>query len=188
MAGKNRYTIKTKELRIEPVNPENIWEDDWTVTLLGEKETVIGHASFAGDKERGTIPLWVELESEYVNKGYGTRVFKLMTDFAFNCKNIYEITAITDIDNDKCIYALEKAGFVYRKKEGRNEEYSISKPKSTWLGLYLYLGLLVGMVLVIVLGGSWAGLVIGLVIGAMFGLGMDNQERKKRADIVGKKE
>lgn len=181
------YVIKTKEFLIEPVNPEDIWEGLWSITLRGDEPVKIGTASFAGEKIVGTVPIRVELDEEYRNKKYGTEVFKLMVDFAFGFTNIYEVSAQTELENDKCRYALEKAGFVHRSASHGIEYFSVTKPKSSWLALYLYIGLLVGLALGIILGSVWVGLVIGLVIGLVFGMSMDNVVKKQREKVTGQK-
>lgn len=183
--SRSRFTVKTKEMFIEPLDEANIWEGDWVVTLRGEKDIEIGSVSFAGQKLLGAVPIRVTLMEEYQNKGYGTLVFKLMTDFAFGYKNIYEVTGVTDSDNDKCIYAMEKAGFVRRKKEGKVETYSIIKPNSVWLSLYIYLGIIAGLIIGIVIASMWVGLVIGVVIGIAFGAMMDYREKKLRREVTG---
>jgi len=188
MGKGNKYTIKTRELIIEPVNTEDIWEGDWTITLLLERPVIIGKASFRGEKQLGAVPLRVELNEGYRNKGYGTEIFKLLVRFAFGFKNIYVVDAVTEMDNDKCIYAMEKAGFVYRKTHEGMVDYSIIKQKSTWLGIYMYMGLLLGLVLVVILGGSWVGLIIGLVLGFTMGTILENQERRAREKVLGRRE
>ena len=118
---RSSYTIKTKEFIIEPVDTNDIWEGQWNITLLTEEKPVqIGTATFAGEKMLGAIPVRVELEPDYRNKKYGTEIFKLLVDFAFGFGNIYEVKAETEVENDKCRYALEKAGFV--PTGGKGEE------------------------------------------------------------------
>lgn len=187
MAKNSRFTIKTKEMLIEPVDEANIWEGDWTITIFDDKKPIkIGTATFAGEKMYGTIPISVTLDEEYRNKKYGTEVYKLMVGFAFGFRDIYEVKAVTEEENDKCRHALEKAGFVHRNTEHHIETLSITKPKSTWLGLYVYIGIIVGLILGIVVGSTWVGLVIGLVIGLFFGAIMDNEAKKAREKVTGR--
>lgn len=189
MAKKSRYSIVTKSMVIDPVDESNIWEGDWTITVFDDmkKPIQIGTATFAGNKEYGTVPVSITLDEEYRNKKYGTEAFKLLVDFAFGFRNIYEVQAVTERENDKCRYALEKAGFVYRSKEGAMETLSVKKPKSTWMGLYVYIGLLCGLVIGIVISSNWVGLVIGLVIGLFVGGIMDSAAKKEREKVVGHK-
>lgn len=189
MGKSSRYTIKTKDMVIEPIDEQDIWEGDWNIIIFNEinEPIQIGRASFAGVKEYGTVPIKVELKEEYRNKKYGTMAFKLLVSFAFGFKNIYEVKAVTDYDNDKCRYALEKAGFVHRSKEGQTETLSVIKPKTTWLGLYLYIGVVCGLVIGIVVANSWVGLALGIVIGLFMGGIMDTAAKKEREKVVGHK-
>lgn len=185
----NKYRIKTKELTIEPPEDGSLWEGDWTLIRKKDRYTepvCIGKASFRGDKELGTVPITVELDEEFRNKKYGTEVFKLMSDFALGFKNIYEVSAQTQDDNYKCVAALEKAGFVFRNRDGHTETYSITKPGTSWLGLYLLIGLAVGLVLGFVFGNSIVGLIIGLAAGILTGASMDQAASKEREKVTGK--
>lgn len=187
MIKRNRYSIKTKELIVEPEDVNDVWEGIWNIYLRGDQLVQIGTATFKGEKVFGAVPVSICLKEEYCNKGYGTIVFGLLVDFAFGYKNIYEVKAVTESDNDKCIYALEKAGFVRRDKEGKIETYSIIKPKSVWMSVYLYIGLIIGLVLGIVIGIMWVGLVIGLIIGLFIGAIMDSEENKERRKALGER-
>lgn len=187
MGNRKNHTIKTKEMIIEPVNDNDIWEGEWNISIKGEEWVQIGTASFAGEKVNGTVPVEITITDSYRNKGYGTMAYKLLVDFAFGFRNIYEVKAVTESDNDKCVYALEKAGFVRRNKEGRIETYSIIKPPTTWMGLYIYIGIIIGLVIGIVVSSMWIGMVIGLAIGFIIGTALDNEEKKERERITGSK-
>lgn len=187
MVTRKSHTIKTKEMIIEPVDDDNIWDGEWTISIKDEKWIQIGTASFEGPKSLGTIPIRLALGKQYQNKGYGTKAYKLLVDFAFGFKNIYEVQAVTEADNDKCVYALEKSGFVRRSKEGKKETYSIIKPASTWMGLYLYIGIIIGLTIGIVVNAMWIGMVIGLAIGFVIGTVLDNEEKKERERVTGSK-
>ncbi|MDO4513222.1 MAG: hypothetical protein Q4B72_04220 [Lachnospiraceae bacterium] len=90
-------------------------------------------------------------------------------------------------ENDKAVHALEKAGFVYRSREGKTEYYSITKQKTSWLGLYVCIGILVGMILAIVLGSAPIGMLLGILICVAIGAGMDASENKARERVTGEK-
>ena len=110
----------------------------------------------------------------------------MMVDWAFRFQNIYEVSAETDRENDKCVKALKKAGFVYREGEGRMEKYSITKPKTAWTGLYLFIGIALGLVLGIVFSHVITGLIAGVVIGVSFGASLDLAAKKEREKVTGK--
>lgn len=188
MAKTSRYAIKTKEMIIEPVDDTGIWDCDWTITLRKDTPVQIGTATFRGEKALGAIPVQVFLDEEYRNRDYGTEIYKLLVDFAFGFRNIYEVKGTTDRENYKCVYALEKAGFVLREKNKNIETYSIKKPKTVWMGLYVFIGIICGLMLGVVLGSSWAGLAIGLVFGLLIGGAMDAAANKERARVTGQNE
>lgn len=182
-----KYGLKTSIIKIIPINEANVWNEPWNILLIKDDDKVIGTVSFEGIKELGSVPIKIELEERYRNLGYGTEALKMMTEWAFLHKDVYEIIAKCFDDNDKCIHALEKAGYVYRKRESNIETYSITKPKTTWLGLYIIIGITVGLILGIVVGNQWVGLAIGVFVGAIIGANMDSKANKERENIIGSK-
>lgn len=183
---KNRYKMKANRFIIEASDETDPWNTPWNIYTKFDHE-LIGTASFEGEKALGTVPIHVELKENYRNKGYGTEIYRMMVSFAFSHNNVYEVKGVCDSENDKCIYAMEKAGFVYRTKEDHVETYSIIKRKTTWLGLYLVIGFNVGLVLAIVFNSPWVGLAIGMFTCISLGTVMDQKEQKRREAITGKK-
>lgn len=185
---KNRYLLTSSKLIIEAKNQDNPWNDEWLIMLKEDDKRVIGSVSFKGNKQRGLVPISMNLDERYQNQGYGTLAFKMMVDWAFLHSDVYEIEAVTEHENDKCICALEKAGFVYRQAENNIETYSIKKPKTTWLGLYIFVGFIAGFLIGIVFANLWLGLVIGLLIGSLLGLNLDAGAKKARQEVVGRED
>lgn len=183
----NKYFLKSQFINIAPENEANPWDSEWIIRLTKDDNRVIGKADFLGDRAYGTVPINIFIEERFRNQGYGTEALKMLVDWAFLNKNVYEISAVTEHENDKCIVALEKAGFVYRSGLGTKEErYSITKPKTTWLGIYTIVGVFIGLLLGIVIGIPWAGLVIGLFVCVIFGASLDVKANKEREKITGK--
>ncbi len=181
----DNHIIKSPKITISASDDNDLWNKEWIITLTGKDEK-IGTVTFAGVKVLGTIPIHVELDEPYRNKGLGTQAFIMMVDWAFRFSNIYEVTAVTDRENDKCVKALGKAGFVYRSEEGRMATYSITKAKTAWLGLYLFLGIAVGLVLGIIFQHVIAGMIVGVVIGISIGASLDIKANKERQKVTGK--
>lgn len=179
----SKYILKSKDLVIVPSDDNNLWNGDWIVGLKSGEQ--IGKASFAGKKEYGAIPINVELDEQYRNTGYGTRVFRMMVNFAFKINGIYEVTARTDRENDKCVKALEKARFIHRGTDNGVELYSKIKDKTAWTGIYLLIGIIVGMILGIVIGNLPVGMGIGVVACTLIGINMDLRENKIREQVRG---
>lgn len=182
-----KHVVKSPKITIVATDDKDIWNADWNIYLTEDEEQKIGTFSFAGEKVLGTIPIHVQLDEQYRNKGYGTEAIAIMTAWAFHFKNIYEVKAETDRENDKCVKALKKNGFVYREFEGRTEYYSLTRPKTAWTGLYLFLGILLGFILGIVFSHIITGMIVGIVIGVSIGLSMDVAANKEREKVTGKR-
>ncbi|GFH94464.1 hypothetical protein IMSAGC003_00996 [Lachnospiraceae bacterium] len=183
---KNNYWLKSDIITITPSNAEDLWESDWIIAFRkGEKEQ-IGTASFSGEKLLGTVPLKVELAQKYRNRGLGTEVIKMMVNWAFLHRNIYEVISRVEHENDKGVNAVQKAGFVFRGNEGNVETYSIVKQKTVWTGVYTVAGIVVGMILGIVLNNVWLGFALGMVSSLCLGIIMDSNAQKYRESVTGK--
>lgn len=180
-----KYILKASEFTISPSDENDIWESKWIITHK-ESEKVIGWASFEGHKESGTIPFSIFIEEGYRDRNYGKQAIRMMVDFAFLHANIFEVKTECEHENDPYIVALEKSGFVYREKENGLEKYSIIKQKTSWMGLYLLLGVAAGLIMGIMLNIIWAGLVIGVAIGLIIGIVLDSKENAYRKSITHK--
>jgi len=185
---KSSVCLKTDTITITPSDTEDLWESDWIIAFRkGDKEQ-LGTATFAGEKRLGTVPLYVELLPEYRNRGLGTEVIRMLVNWAFLHKNIFEVVSRAEHENDKGVNALQKAGFVYRGSEGAVETYSIIKGKTAWTGVYLIVGILNGMLLGVVMNQLWLGFGIGIIVSLCIGEIMDNNALKYRESVTGKNE
>lgn len=185
---KSNFCLKTDTMTITPSNMEDLWESDWIIAFRkGDKEQ-LGTATFAGEKHLGTIPLYVELLPEYRNRGLGTEIIRMLVNWAFLHKNIFEVVSRAEHENDKGVNALQKAGFVYRGSEGTLETYSVIKGKTAWTGVYVIVGILNGMLLGVVFNNLWLGFVIGIIVSLCIGEIMDNNALKYRESVTGKNE
>ena len=186
---KRKYDYKSGNMLIRPTDEENIWECDWDIFLITDEMTRIGKLSFAGKKERGTIPISIELIPLYRGRGNGSNALKMAREWAFIHRDIYEVEAFVDRDNEACISALIKANFIYRSnpsiEKGDLERYSVVKPKSTWLGLYIIIGVVAGVILGLVIDIPWAGMAGGLGAAIALGSFMDSKEKKHRLEVTG---
>lgn len=173
---------------IEPKNQQDLWNCQWTIFLSQGEWKEIGFASFEGEKALGTVPLDVILKEEYRNQGYGTAAIKMLVDWAFHFHNVYEVTAKAEHENDKAVKALGKAGFILRDVENHTESYSITKNKTSWTGLYVLIGVFIGIILGIVLANPKLGMGIGLVVSISIGIMLDNNAKKEREKVTGRKD
>ncbi len=185
---KSSFCLKNDTVMITPSNMEDLWESDWIIAFRkGEKEQ-LGTATFAGEKRLGTVPLYVELLPEYRNRGLGTEIIRMLVNWAFLHRNIFEVVSSAEHENDKGVNALQKAGFVYRGSDGAVENYSIIKEKTAWTGVYAIVGILNGMLLGVVLNNLWLGFILGVVVSLCIGEIMDNKALKYRESVTGKSE
>ena len=180
--------LRSQQITIVPSDENDLWNADWIISFTKGDQKQIGKATFAGEKARGTVPLYVELEEEYRDQDYGTEAIRMLVNWAFRHPNLYEVTAEAEHENDKAVKALEKAGFVLRSQDRHTEQYSIVKGKSNWLGLYLVIGICLGLLLGIVLSAPRLGFGIGLIASLITGTVMDNGEKRKREQVTGKKD
>lgn len=183
---KDNFCLKSDTLTITPSDMGKLWESEWDIAFRKDGKEHIGTATFAGEKILGTVPLNVELMPEYRNRGFGTEIIRMMVNWAFLHKNIFEVVSKVEHENDKGINALQKAGFVYRGIEGKEETYSIVKEKTSWTGVYLAIGICIGLLLGIVLNSVWLGFVIGIAVGLCIGGIMDSSATKYRESVTGK--
>ena len=183
----SKFVVASPEIKIAATDENDPWNQDWEI-FLTKDEKKIGKLTFAGEKSLGTVPLYVELEEEYRNKGFGTKATIMIVDWLFRFPNVYEVSCEVDRENDKGVKSLRKAGFVNRDGEGggRMIHYTITKQKTAWTGLYLFLGIAIGLVLGIVLQHPIAGMIAGVVIGVTIGLSMDVKSNKEREKVTGK--
>lgn len=185
---KNNFCLKSDTVTITPSDMDNLWESDWIIAFRkGEKEQ-IGTASFAGEKLLGAVPLNVELMTKYRNRGLGTEIIRMMVNWAFLHKNVFEVVSKVEHENDKGVNALQKAGFVFRSNEGKVETYSVIKGKTVWTGAYVVVGIIVGMIFGIVINSVWLGFAIGFSASLCIGAIMDNNALKYRQSVTGKSE
>ena len=183
---KNNFCLKSDTVTITPSNMDDLWESDWIIaSRKGEKEQ-LGTATFAGEKLLGTVPLHVELMPKYRNRGLGTEIIRMMVNWAFLHKNVFEVVSKVEHENDKGVNALQKAGFVYRGIEEKVETYSIIKAKTAWTGAYAVIGVIVGLLLGIVINSVWLGFGIGLCASLSIGAIMDSNALKYRESVTGK--
>lgn len=185
---KNDFCLKSETITITPSNRDDLWESDWIIAFRkGDKEQ-IGKVSFAGEKRLGSVPLNVELMPKYRNRGLGTEIIRMMVNWAFLHKNVFEVVSRVEHENDKGVNALRKAGFVFRGNEGKVETYSIIKEKTAWTGIYAVVGIVAGMILGIVINSVWLGFVVGFAASLCMGAIMDTNALKYRESVTGKSE
>ncbi|MCR5501793.1 MAG: GNAT family N-acetyltransferase [Lachnospiraceae bacterium] len=174
--GRLRFPLVSDRLLLQPGEEKDIWKTKWTIRLKEDDKKSIGTMQFEGSAELGEVTVFVELLPEYRNQGYGSEIFYYMSEFVFRFRGIREILACCDHENDSCIHALDKAGFVFREHKDRKDYYSKKRPKTVWTGFYVFIGIFAGFLIGIVLSNLWLGTALGVLTGVVLGILMDRKE------------
>lgn len=174
--------MKTTNLFIIPIDEKQPWTTEYEVFLRDKKERRerIGKMNFCGEPVHGHVEIRFEISPEYQNKGYATEALKEIVEWAFMQTGVFEIEAFADHENEAALAALTKAKFIYRTIDNHIEKYTIIKPKTTWLGLYVCIGFIIGPMLGILIGSLPVGTVIGMIACILAGLALDGRDRTER--------
>lgn len=174
--------LKTPNLFIIPTEEKMRWTTEYEIYRREKKQRkeLIGKMSFCGEPIHGRIEVKFEIDPEYKNRGYATEALKELTDWAFMQKGVYEIEAYAEHENDAALAVLTKAKYIYRTIDNNIEKYSIIRPKTAWLGLYVCIGFFIGPAIGIVIQNPLLGTVIGMVACILAGMVMDSKDRSER--------
>lgn len=177
-AAKEAYKNKSQDF---------LWYTCWKIVRKEKNSSPleIGFLFFHGPESLGSVEISIYIDKEHRNQRYATMALKTINDWAFAHKSIYEITAHMDKDNIPAIKSLTVAGYVYRSKEHGIEFYSIQKQLSSWLGLYMMIGVWGGLLIGVTFGNMPIGFAAGLLIGFVLGKSIEIKERNLRIQITG---
>ena len=193
--NKDTYIIKTSELYVIPDSesaPEGAsrWEKTYNIFLREKKKIKdnIGYMKFEGAPVLGAVTLNLFIGEKFRNRGYGRELLKDMLEWCFCQRDVYEVKIDIPTDSDAALHLVQKTPFVFRGKEKGTEHYSAIKQKTSWLGLYILIGVIVGSLLGILLSNFFVGIPSGIIAGLLAGGIMDSGENKRREEIMGRKE
>ena len=201
----DRYQIKTDRLIIKPEldsstpntspnDPDAIWDTGWSIFLKNRpaSQPPIGTIRFGGAPVLGKLSVSFDINELKRNCGFASEALKGITNWLFWRGDIFEIEAFVPCENDPAMHVLANARYVYRTTEVsdgvKTERYSITKPYTSWSGLYLCLGIVIGLALGIIFASPVVGLIVGLVMCYAAGSAMDNKIKKNRERITGQKD
>lgn len=165
-------------------HPEDrLWFTPWQMMDKRTGEHM-GDLGFKGAPRKGRVEIGYGIEESFEGQGYTTEGVKAMCQWAFSQKDVYIVEAETEPDNKASQRVLEKAGFVPLDEVGQEgPRFALSKPETSWLAVYMCLGLSIGMSLGSSSGNSSLGLSLGIAVGACLGAALDAAERKQRQKI-----
>ena len=177
--AENFFPLKTKHFIIAPGNEKNVLEEEWSVTLNDGDKARVGSIHFENGILNGEVQMEVELEKEYEKSKYVQELFYSMARFVFQSDDIREISTQCRHENDHRVRGLEKAGYVFRQFKDGNDYYSMKKQKTSWTGLYVFIGLIAGFILGLTVSNLFMGTIIGVLSGAIIGFLLDKRETGK---------
>ena len=172
------------------LNREYLFKTLWSIvkTDKDKTQTRVGFLYFHGIGVLGNIELTIYVAKDFKNMGIGTQALKMITEWAFMQKDIYEITAYFHSENDSAIHAFTKAGYVYRETGADHiERYSRTKDPSAWKGAYVIIGVWAGALMGVAFNSLAVGLAFGLFLGFVIGAVLDEKDAKHREMVTGTK-
>lgn len=169
--------LETKHFNIIPKNESKVLQDDWDV-VFKETGKSVGTIRFESAVLHGEIELAADLEPSYDKAHFVEEIYYEMARFVFKAQDIREISTVVRHENEHRVKGIEKAGYVRRKSQDGDDYYSMKKLKTTWQGLYMFIGLVAGFIIGITIANLWIGTAAGVVIGSVMGYLMDKKEDK----------
>ncbi len=179
--GGIRFPLVTDHLLLQPAEAGTLWNTEWSVRKRDGEQEQIGSLFPESGKISGEIGIRLELAPEYRDQGYGTEVFYAMAKFVFCFRDLREISAVCAHENDRCLRALNKAGYVFREHRDGMDCYSMKRPRTAWTGIYVTVGVFAGFILGIVLSNPVVGFVTGVLAGVIIGILLDGREKRRNA-------
>lgn len=174
------FPLETRHFNIKPKNEEKPLSEEWIVAFNNGDRAEVGSISFEDAVFHGEIKISVELKPQYDKARYVEEIFVEMARFAFQSDNVREISTVVRHENEHRVRGLEKAGYVYRQFKDGNDYYSIKKQKTSWQGLYFFIGLVAGFLIGIIISNLWIGTIGGVIIGSVIGYLMDKNVQKDK--------
>ena len=170
------FPLETRHFIITPGNEKNVLEEEWSVSLNDGDKIKVGSIHFENGILNGEVQMAVELEKEYEKSKYVQELFYSMARFVFQSDNIREISTQCRHENDQRVRGLEKAGYVFRQFKDGIDYYSMKKQKTSWTGLYIFIGLISGFIIGLTISNLFMGTIIGVLSGAIIGILLDKRE------------
>lgn len=158
---------------------EWLWYTNWQIFLLADN-TPIGSLCFKGGPVNGAVEIGYGIDEPYQNQGYATEAVKAMLAWAFGQQGVYFITAETEKDNLASIQVLKNNVFLPAGEGTEGLLWEIEKPASSWMAIFMCLGLSIGISFGAAQNNMGVGLSIGMCIGLAVGAAIDAQDRATR--------
>lgn len=185
------YAIKAGDVVLTPDKEaeeyKTVWDVVWNINERRDEKRFVGKLWFSGEPERGTVELNFDIEPRFKDREYTRDVLRAIVEWVFLKKDLYEIKTTVSTEDDGKIEVLERSGFVFRMGNKEFEHYSIVKPPTTWMGLYIIIGIVAGLALGIMLNSIIAGVAVGILVGVVMGAILDGKSNMDRRQVTGEK-
>lgn len=172
-----KFPLETKYFSLQPMDEKNLWTKDWVITVKNGAKA--GELGFDDSIFNGEIQLRVELDAGYDLSKFYDDIFFMMSRFIFRFQDLNEVSTVCDDEDDHRIKGLEKAGFVRRELKDGVYNYSMKRQKTSWVGVYIILGMIAGFMVGVVIDNLWVGTIASVLIGAIVGFLMDHRVKKE---------
>lgn len=165
-------------------NPgERLWYTEWRVDLRETGEPV-GGLGFKGPATNGEVEIGYGIDEAHRGKGYATEAAKVLVEWALSQEPVYFVTAETTPDNAASKRVLEKLGFSPTGTNGEEgPRFEKERPATSWMSVYLCLGMSVGLALGTANDNTGIGMSLGMCLGVALGASLDSADKKRRAAI-----
>ncbi|SHH70364.1 hypothetical protein SAMN02745229_00875 [Butyrivibrio fibrisolvens DSM 3071] len=168
------FPIETRHFKLMPCDVKE-YLGKWTISLKDGNQKDVGNIHFEDTQFKGEVKIFVELLPEYEEPKYIEEIFFMMARFVFRDPEIGTIRTQCDHENEDWIKGIEKAGYVYREFKDGYDQYSMNKQKTSWMGLYMFLGMIAGFIIGITFSNLWAGTISGVLTGSGIGYLLDKK-------------
>lgn len=171
-----KFPIETRYFSLQPTDEKNLWSKEWVVTLKDGGNA--GKLDFDDSIFHGEIQLRVELHPDFDKSKFYEDIFFMMSRFIFRFQDLNEISTVCDDEAEQVINGLEKAGFVRRELKDGEYYYSMKRQKTSWVGVYIIIGMIAGFMVGILIENLWIGTISSVIVGALVGFTMDHRIKK----------
>lgn len=159
-------------------------EADRTWGISEKKGERIGTLSFSLSPMKYTVTADIKLLSEEIEESKWKEILTLLPEIGLLEPHIHFVQYRPDLHKAWEEEFLKKIGFK-REEKAEFSMYMVKEQGHTsWLSIYMCLGLAIGMTLGRGIGSIGAGLGIGMCFGMMIGAMLDTTGKKKRAEIA----
>ena len=163
-----------------------LWHTAWRMVHKETGETV-GDLGFQGVPVDKTVEIGYGVLEAFRKQGYAAEAVHARIDWACTQPDVYYARAITDEGNLASERVLEKLKFqrilthpAAAVLEDGQTLWELEKPASSWMAIYMCLGLGCGGAIGSALNSYTIGMSIGLALGVALGVSLDGQDRERR--------